>query len=143
MRASETNAEQIARDTILRLIGKDSSADTIIKESVAQSLSDEEKAAELNSKERLARLQEQRIKQCIKQTDQEHKLRTKFTPRIFWLVVGMLIGTFLLFLISGILNACGRVFLSDKVLMALLGTTVADVIGLLVFALKWLYPNRS
>lgn len=143
MQAPETNVERIAHDTIRRLLGNNSSSDTVIQESVTQSLSEEEKAAELNSRERLARLQEKRLNQCIRQTEQEHKLRTKFTPRIFWLVVGMLAGTFLLFVVSGILNACGRVFLSDKVLMALLGTTVADVIGLLVFALKWLYPNRS
>lgn len=141
MVGTESKVETSAQNEIADLLGKEVELQLPIRLEDLEALPEEERDAEVSSKEQSARFNERAIKQTLKQLKEEHNLRTKFTPRIFWLVVGMLIGTFVLFLCSGILNACGRMFLSDKVLMTLLGSTVADVIGLLIFALNWLYPK--
>ncbi len=63
-------------------------------------------------------------------------------PRVFWLVVGVLTSTVVLLIVAGWVNACGGRFLSDKVLITLLTATVADIIGILIIAMRWLYPKH-
>ena len=77
----------------------------------------------------------------LKQIKEEHNLRKRFVPYVYWLVVGLLLATFLLLLVNGIVSACGRKFLSDKILMALMGSTLADIVGILYIAVKWLFVS--
>ncbi len=108
-----------------------------------ESLPDDERDAEIVSKERVARFNDRFQRQILKQARDEHELRKRFMPRVFWLVVGVLGASVLLLAVSGICNACGLVFLSDKVLIILLTATVADVLGILYIAMRWLYPQHS
>lgn len=108
-----------------------------------ESLPDDERDAEIVSKERVARFNDRLQRQMLKQARDEHEMRKRFMPYVFGLVVGVLGASFLLLLISGICTACGLVFLSDKVLITLLTATVADVLGILYIAMRWLYPQHS
>ena len=77
----------------------------------------------------------------LKQIKDEHNLRKKFMPYVYWLVVGLLSATFFLLLLNGIVSAFGGKFLSDKILMALMGSTLADIVGILYIAVKWLFVS--
>lgn len=77
----------------------------------------------------------------LKQLKDEHNLRKKFVPYVYWLVVGLLLATFALLTANGVCRACGRLFLSDKVLLALMGSTLADIVGILYIAVRWLFVS--
>ena len=106
------------------------------------SLRDDERDAEIASKEKVIRFYERILSQELKQRREEHELRKRFMPRVFWLVVGVLASTVGLLIAAGCVNACGGRFLSDKVLITLLTATVADIIGILIIAMRWLYPKH-
>lgn len=97
----------------------------------------EEAKSEIQSKEMLLRIQNA----YLKQIKEEHNLRKKFVPYVYWLVVGLLASTLLILITNGILCACGKQFLSDGILMALMGSTLADIIGILYIAIRWLFVS--
>lgn len=95
----------------------------------------EEAKSENRSKEMVLRFQNA----YLKQIKEEHNLRKKFVPYVYWLVVGLLAATLIIVAVNGIITACGGAFLSDKILMALMGTTLADIVGILYIAVRWLF----
>lgn len=97
----------------------------------------EEAKSEIQSKEMLLRIQNA----YLKQIKEEHNLRKKFVPYVYWLVVGLLASTLLILITNGILCACDKQFLSDGILMALMGSTLADIIGILYIAIRWLFVS--
>lgn len=64
----------------------------------------------------------------------EHNLRKRFLNYVFWFVVSFVVLTLAIVVWSD---------LSDKVLMTLLTTTTANIIGILLIAFKWLFPSRK
>lgn len=71
---------------------------------------------------------------------QDREQRKDFAERIFsFLVVYMTVVCFILFL-SGI--TVNHFFLSDTVLVTLLGTTTANVIGIFIVVAKYLFPQH-
>lgn len=68
--------------------------------------------------------------------DDEHIWRKQYLQKSFCFVSCILYITFFIVLMVGV----GLIDLSDKVLIAILTTTVAHVVGILVVAFHWLYP---
>lgn len=105
----------------------------------ASVVGNEEAKGENRSKEMVLRYQSA----YLKQLKEEHNLRKRFVPYVYWLVVGLLIATLAMLTANGILTACGKRFLSDKILMALMGSTLADIIGILYIAVRWLFVSST
>ena len=142
MECSESVVERSAEKQLESLIGKEVELQVPVRLPDLEALPAEERNAEFASKEKVVRFYERLCSQALKQRREEHELRKRFMPRVFWLVVGVLGASVLLMLLSGICNALGASFLSDKVLITLLTATVADVLGILYIAMRWLYPHH-
>lgn len=72
---------------------------------------------------------------------QDREQRKDFAERIFsFLVAYMMVVCFILFL-SGI--TINHFYLSDTVLVTLLGTTTANVIGIFIVVAKYLFPQHK
>jgi len=88
-----------------------------------------------------ARKREQIIRerdQTLSERDDEHELRKIYIRASFVLVVGV---TFMaLFLTTA--NGLNWINLPDSVIITLLTTTTANVIGILLIAFNWLFPKR-
>lgn len=68
-----------------------------------------------------------------------HELRRTYTPYLFYMTVAWLV--FVAILVS--LSAAGFSKLTDPVLIALITTTTANVVGLFVIAARWLFPSKN
>lgn len=80
------------------------------------------------------------------------KLRDKYCPRLFVMVIGWLIFVAVFLFLASIpdlrIKAGSTTYLfgvnaSDTVLVTLLGTTTATVVGLFLVVAKWLFPERK
>lgn len=142
MEVSESAVERSAGRQLESLIGENVDQPIPVRLPDLDSLQEDERNAEIASKEKVVRFYEKLFSQELKQRREEHELRKRFMPRVFWLVVGVLSSTVGLLIASGCVNACGGRFLSDKVLITLLTATVADIIGILIIVLQWLYPKK-
>ena len=112
-------------------------------------LSHEEMASELQSKENALRLetaradkaalQAQECRQRLKERTEEHDLRKRYLDLTFKFVVWVTVAALFITLMDGI----GSIDLSDSVVITLLTTTIANVLGCLLIAFHWLFPNRQ
>lgn len=143
MDRSESAVELSAERKLDDLLGNADEKPLPVRLADLGSLQDDERNAEIVSKEKVARFNDRLQQQMLKQLREEHQLRKRFMPYVFWLVVGVLIASVVLLSAAGVCNACGLVFLTDKVLITLLTATVADVLGILYIAMRWLYPQHS
>ena len=75
----------------------------------------------------------------IKQNREERKLYAK---HYYGLVRGWVIAIIVLVLVHGVLAALKLDFLSDAVLMTLLGTTTATVISIIYIVANYLFPKK-
>ena len=87
--------------------------------------------------------------------------RKRYGNRAYWLVVGWLFAIFIILIFQGFLGNGAEewsltivgikstvkkspiFFLSDSVLIALIGGTTASVLGLLAFVMKYLFPSSA
>lgn len=143
MAGAETKVETSAQHEITDLLGDQTELQPSVRMVDLESLSEEERDAEIASKEQVARFNLRARNQTLRQLKEEHELRKRFMPFVYWLVVGVIGSTILLLLLAGIVNACGKSFLSDKVLITLLTATVADILGIFYIAIRWLYPKQT
>jgi hypothetical protein len=90
---------------------------------------------------------------------QDIKARKRYARHIFRLIVVWLIAIFIILLLQGFLSeremvlgfrALGSFWrtsihfrLSDAVLLALIGGTTANVLGLFIFVVQYLFPKRT
>lgn len=74
----------------------------------------------------------------LRQLKDEHEWRAIYLGRSFYLVGFVIYNAFLFLLFS----AVGLFNISDSVMIALLTTAAANVIGILAVAFKWLYNNK-
>lgn len=139
MDPSESEVSDSTVAALTTLVGGADTPNPVVRAEDILSLPDDEKVAELANKEQAARINLRMCKQLLKQLKEEHELRKKFMPYVYWLVVGVLAATFVILIISGCVRACGHKFLSDKVLIAILTGTVIDIIGILYIAVRWLF----
>ena len=142
MAGTESKVETSAQREITDLLGAETNSQPAVRLVDLEALPDDERNAEIASKEQVARFNVRARNQTLKQLKEEHELRKRFMPFVYWLVVGVIGSTIVLLLVAGIVNACGHNFLSDKVLITLLTATVADILGIFYIAIRWLYPKQ-
>lgn len=75
----------------------------------------------------------------IENKAQDISMRRKYAEQIFTFVSLYMFGVFFILFLSG---SPSSFRMSDSVLMTLLGTTTANVIGILVIVAKYLFPNK-
>ncbi|MDR2018828.1 MAG: hypothetical protein LBQ00_08205 [Syntrophobacterales bacterium] len=82
---------------------------------------------------------QEKEKDELQRSREEHTLRKKYLQRVFLFVV-IFVGLVLI-LVS--LAGCKGIsfYLSDAVLITLLTTTTANIIGVLLIAFNWLFPS--
>lgn len=83
-------------------------------------------------------LKEQRRKQELTEQHELHETRLGYVPRLFWLIVAWLAITSIFLAFAGF-HSWGFT-LSEKILIALITSTTANVLGLFYVVAKWLYP---
>lgn len=72
---------------------------------------------------------------------QDRAQRKEFAIRIFNFVSLYMLGVFFVLVMSGI--TCNNFLLSDTVLVTLLGTTTATIIGVFNFVARYLFHNKN
>lgn len=80
----------------------------------------------------------ERLKSEIKDIEQDRPERKRFSNYIFAFMCIYVLATIVLVILTG----CGVLMLSDTVLVTLLTTALADVIGVFTFVAKYLF-HRS
>jgi hypothetical protein len=68
--------------------------------------------------------------------------RKKYAGRIFCLLAIWLIGIFLLLLLQGFLSPHNWFNLDDKVIIAAIGGTTLNVIGIFIVVARYLFPQK-
>ncbi|MEK6324322.1 MAG: hypothetical protein AABN33_22005 [Acidobacteriota bacterium] len=77
-------------------------------------------------------------RQKLSEQHEVHETRLGYVPKLFWLIVGWLVVTTAFLTLTGFNWHDFK--LSDKVLIALITSTTANVLGLFYVVAKWLYP---
>lgn len=72
---------------------------------------------------------------------QDRDQRKDFAMKIFGFVSLYMFGVFILLALSGV--ECNQFHLSDPVLITLLGTTTATIIGVFNFVARYLFHNKE
>ena len=87
--------------------------------------------------QRTKRLENDRYRAENKHWEDIYELRKENIPKLYWMVVCWLI------FVAGCVVLTGLQYfkLSDAVLIALITTTTATVIGLFIIVLQWLFPT--
>lgn len=82
--------------------------------------------------------------QKIKDMEQDRDMRQHYADKIFNLICVYLFCVFLILFLSGYSTngLCSSFTLSDKVLLLMLGTTTANLLGLLYVVIKYIFPQR-
>lgn len=75
----------------------------------------------------------------VKNKAQDIEMRKKYAEQIFTFVSLYMFAVFFILFLAGSPSAFK---MSDTVLITLLGTTTANVIGVLVIVAKYLFPNK-
>lgn len=89
-------------------------------------------------------LEEERYREQNQGIHDTNEMRRKLAYRIFWVVAGTLIFDGAFILLHGIFQAIwDRPLYSDSVIIALLTSTTASVIGLVAIVLHNLFPNKN
>jgi hypothetical protein len=73
---------------------------------------------------------------------QDIEERKTYANRVFWLVVGWLVGGFALLVAQGALSPWHWFNLDNTVLMAAIGGTTVNVIGIFIVVARYLFPRR-
>jgi hypothetical protein len=94
-----------------------------------------------------AKAEEREIETSKKRTElagikQDITARRNYARRIFYLIVWWLIAVFILLLLQGFLSPNKIFHLSDAVLLALIGGTTANVLGIFMVVVWYLFPKK-
>lgn len=76
---------------------------------------------------------------ALRKDEDKHLWRKDYLQKSFYLVGFALYFTFAIIILSSV----GLVDISQSVLITLMGSTVAEVIGILIVAFNWLYPHKG
>lgn len=83
--------------------------------------------------------EEQILIERLKDSQQNREQRKQYANKIFWLVCAWLV---VLVIIVG-QAGCGRLILSDSVLIALISGASINIIGLMVIVANYLFPKNG
>lgn len=100
-------------------------------------------AADSKTRDEESDLESQEHKAHISGLLQDMGERKKYAGRIFSLLAFWLVGIFLLLLMQGVLSPHKWFALSDGVLIAAIGGTTVNVIGIFVVVARYLFPQRD
>jgi hypothetical protein len=88
-------------------------------------------------------LDKQKQKAILAGLRQDIAERKKYAGRIFWLISIWLIGIFMILMLQG-LGSNGHWFaLSEAIVVAAIGGTTINVIGIFLVVAKYLFPKRD
>ena len=85
-------------------------------------------------------LNDQHVQEQIADLRQDREQRKKYSESIFHLVVAWLVVLALIVVMDG--ACCVRFQVSERVLLALIGSTTASIFGLFYVVTKYLFPKR-
>ena len=105
-----------------------------LPESVIQ-IDDEKKTLEFDR----LKLENKRLQSKLEEAEDLHKVRKRFTNRLFWLIVFWLLAVVGFIALAG-LHVRGFT-LSDAVIVAFITSTTVSVLGLFLIPAKWLFPS--
>jgi hypothetical protein len=77
----------------------------------------------------------------LEEAEDLHKVRKRYTGRLFWLTVRWLVAVVIFIGLAGFRAWDFR--LSDTVIVAFITSTTVSVIGLFLIPAKWLFPARE
>lgn len=100
-----------------------------------------DKTVSVDADARTAKFQEQLQKARLRSFEQWIELKEKFSKQIFYLTIGWLIVVLAIVVFKGY-----ELFgfdLSDNVIMTLIGSTTANILGLLVIILKYVFSPHK
>lgn len=113
-----------------------------------QTEKNEEEKANLTHKENAHLAEEEREKWLnklmeadVKDRDQDRDQRKDFANKIFNFMCWYLAAVFFIIILKGITTNC--FYISDDIILALLGTTAVEVIGTFAFVAKYLFGSKS
>lgn len=86
---------------------------------------------------RIRRLRNDRFSDENEHWKKIYELRAQYIPYLFFMVVGWLIFAAATVILTGV----GLLTISDAVLIALVTTTTATVLGIFIIVAKWLFPS--
>jgi lipopolysaccharide export LptBFGC system permease protein LptF len=110
-----------------------------------QALQQEEVAAEANRRER-ERLELDQLRELVRELRQNTEQRRRYATRLFIVMVGWLVVVAYVVLAQGFgagFYRSGPFNLSDSVMIALITTTTATVIGAFLTVANYLFPKRD
>jgi hypothetical protein len=87
-------------------------------------------------------IENNRLKQDLKEAQDVHELRKEYTGKLFWLIVLWLFAVITFVTLAGSTGLNPRFILADSVLIAFITSTTVSVLGLFVLVAKWLYPSH-
>ncbi|MDR1091331.1 MAG: hypothetical protein LBL79_09670 [Prevotella sp.] len=79
-------------------------------------------------------------KEFLKSSTQDREERKNYAYKVYWLILGFLAITLGIVIASGIERLC--FYLSDSVLIVLLTTTSANVIGIFMAVVRYLFKQK-
>ncbi len=127
-------AEAVA-DLLAKVFPMESPEKMLPREGVGwDAMSEDEQRFEALRKEQIIREKDEELKQA----HDIHDLRKTYLRASFWFV-GLFAFTAMVVLV---LCGCSVLELNTTVLVTLLTTTMANVIGILAIAFKWLFPKK-
>jgi hypothetical protein len=91
------------------------------------------------------RLESEKRQHELDSLRQDADLRKQFARRIFWLLIAWLLTVLIALIIDGFkIGIADHSFtLPDSVLLALIGSTTANVIGIFLIVVHYLFPEHA
>lgn len=126
---------------ILRLLSDENKGKDEKDESLTSINKDEGDKIKQKYQEEKWKTENEILAEKLKGQQQDRDQRKEFALRIFNFVSLYMLGVFFVLILCGI--GCNNFSLSDTVLVTLLGTTTATVIGVFNFVARYLFHNKD
>ena len=81
------------------------------------------------------------LKAKVKSHEQDIEARRLYANRIFWLIASWMLAVFFFLIVGGF--SWGNFDLTDTVLVTLIGGTTANVIGIFLIVVAYLFPKGA
>ena len=108
-----------------------------ISEQVLPEISD---APDAETEEEIDRFEYEHNKLILQEHQQTINLRTDFAKKIFWLVIGWVVAIFAILILQGF--AMAHFNLANSIILALIGSTTLNIVGLLYVVTHYLFPQK-
>lgn len=129
------------KEKILRLLSDENKGKDEKDESLTSINKDEGDKIKQKYQEEKWKTENEILAEKLKGKQQDRDQRKEFALKIFNFVSLYMFGVFFILILCGI--DCNNFSLSDTVLVTLLGTTTATVIGVFNFVARYLFHNKE